>query len=461
MNYEIFQIEADPQILKYQNEEGEPIWMFMRYIVLYDIMSQKLLNATGINNARHMGKDAIKYLLKATLHNIQFRLNSNSAEIMFYTSSRGVLQDGKYLNQYVDRYAAAINESSVSIEHPPLDWKWHSSRINNNVIYDGPNLALVSALAKVNKRDVESVEKLFGYVNRRIKKLFGILLDDIESEYVIRLTCYEMLRMNAHARWILKKVTRYKAKVAIIIGGSYSWYYPINRLLKKNGIVTADLQHGYITSSNIVYNYSSELLMTEEVKIASPDYLLTYGKWWNEQSNLPYKEKIIIGNPFRNDMKNRFNLKNKRDKVLLIGCARNTIGYMKLAEELNKVFDTFKVIFRPHPSERYDVQQLIKNKSTSLTVDYDSNLYQLLEETEVVISEISTVLFESIGLVPRIVVWRTEFSQAILPKCPFENFKTIEDLNKLVSYYNNESLCEKHFWDDNWEDNFKKFVKII
>lgn len=461
MDYNIFQVESDPQIFEYKNDQGEPIWMFMRYLVLYDILSNKLFNVKGINNSRNLGIEAAKYLFKSTLHNLKFRFNSNNAKIIFYTSSRGILQNGKYLNQYVDRFATTIDENSISIEHPPLDWNWYSSRINNNIIYAGTNLAIASTFAKFNKKDVKNVEKLLEYINQRIKKLFGMSLDEMEKEKIIIMTCYEMTRMNVHAKWILNEITRHKSEVAIILGGAYSWYYPINRLLKNNGIVTADMQHGYITSSNVVYNYSSNLLGTDEVKIASPDYLLTYGSWWNDQSNLPFKDKIVIGNPFRNDMKKDYDHNKKRTIVLLIGCARNTNGYIKLAEELSKIYDSYQVIFRPHPSERLDVQNLIKGESIHFQVDYFSNLYQLLEVTAIIISEISTVLFESIGLVPRIIVWRTDFSRAILPVCPFENFNKINELIRLEAKATNYSLKENLFWDNDWEGNFKNFIKRI
>lgn len=458
MNYDIFEIENDPSILRFRNEYGDPIWMFMRYEVLYSIMSKYMFKTTIVHKSRPVGVNISTYMIKALLNNAHFQFRKKSAKVTFYATSRGVIKKGIYLNQYVDHLASLLQDDAVTIEHPPLDWKWYPKRLNNNVIYNAPNLVLSSAFIKVSHKDTEEIKKLISYVSRRVFDLFGFTLDKSDCDYIFKTTSYEMSRMVTHAKWILKQIRAYDSQLAIIVGGSYSRYIPIIRLLKSHGIKTADLQHGYITSTNPVYNYALALLGEDYINKAIPDYLLTYGEWWNNQSNLPYEKKIVIGNPFRKEMVNKFNRNKKRDKIVIIGCARNTLQYMELAEKLNSISNELEVVFRPHPTERYDTIQISNSSQAKFIVDYQTDLYQLLEETQVVISEISTVLFEAVGIVPRIIVWRTEFSKSILPECPFENFSVFSELIEIINSNMVEMPIENRFWNSNWESNFKQFI---
>lgn len=458
MDHQLLSVEDAPEILSFRTAEDEPLWLYMRYPVLYDILSRKYLQAEVLSASRPLGLAALQYMAKAEMHNLFCRRERKS--ILLYTTSRGIVQDGKYKNQYVDDFMNCFPSLTFSIEHPPLDWKWYANRGNQDIVYNGINLALSSAAAKhtADRRAAQQAKKLFAFVKQKVQYALRLELSADEEDYAIRQCLYEYHRIVLHSQWLLKQALKRKTKLAVIVGGSYSRYAYMIRKLKEAGIRTADLQHGYITNANTVYNYAESLLRKDDIKSAVPDYLLTYGSWWNTQTNLPYRQKIVIGSPFRTNSIKRFQRNSSGKTVVLIGCARNTAEYLALARELCDRLEGYQVIFRPHPAERYEVSRRLNGKTAEYQIDFSPDLYSLLQKTDFLISEISTVLFEAIGLVPHCMIWRTPYSSFILPRSPFQDFTTSDELIRLIQTPAVQEMSASDFWDENWEKNYRRFI---
>lgn len=462
MENKLLDIESDKKILEYRNADGDPIWMYMRYAVLYDYLTPLFLNASIVHTSRSNGLNAFKYLAKATISNIKHKfIGLEEFDILFYTISRGLTFEDGFFNQYTDYFWQVDVDNCLTVEHSPLDWNWYKKRVNNNVIYNGPNLALVTKFSTCSKEEEKTVSDLMEYIRNRANQVLNVEFTEDECEQIIQYTIREMVRMRKHALWILKLAKKTNSKLVVISGGTYSRYYPINKILKENGIKTADLQHGYITSSNIVYNYSPAIIECKDIIDASPDYFFSYGEWWNSQTNIPFIKKIVIGNPHREQLKKNYNFACEKTKILLIGCARNTAEYIKMATFLSENIDTYEIYFRPHPSERYETERILL-EGVNIKVDFDPNLYKSLESASFIVSEISTVLFEAIGLVPNIIMWRTNYSKFILEKSPFISFETQEELLGLISKekQDNTELSEFIFWDENWKENYFKLANL-
>lgn len=460
----LLEIENNEEILNFRDSMDNPVWMFMRRPILYNIMQSKLLGADVLYSSRRNGADAFKYLLRSSLHNcIYYLFNSSDRPVMFYTGSRGEWLGGKFLNQYVDDIFLEYPEMSITIEHPPSNWNWIGKRINKDVIYNALNLSVSSCITRPNSLDRDSTAALLKFVVLRLQEIYGINLSRHEKDGLYKLTLRELCSMNAHAKWIRKVIKKYKSKLAVFIGNSYAKNYPVINALKQDGIITADLQHGFITKSNITYNYAEEIRTHADLKRGVPDIFLSYGEWWSEQTNIPFKKRYIIGNPYRDRKVARFLEGSSRSKIVLAGCANNTTEYLKMADYLSSSNLPYEIVFRPHPTERTTIFNLGVIKKCKFQIDMESDLYKLFEETEIIISEVSTVLFESIGLVPRHLVWRTDFSMYNMPDCPFDTFEGKEDiLNKInAKGTDNCSVTAEKFWAANWKENLDSFLRNV
>ena len=454
-----FELEEDKQILDLKNKDGAPLWLFMRNS-LFSVVSTTLFHDAAVATVRPFHSDMPKYLLKALWHNFRMFFKRKKVSVVFYTISREVLLDQKFFNQYTDDYAALIPDDSITIEHPPLDWKWKFPRHNNNLIFSGPWLALCSAWAKLSKQDSKAVHQLLAFAEERLTKICGLTLTDHQRQTIINETIYQMAQTKVYAKWLAGTVKRYGAKCIVMLGGSYPWYYYLNKEFKDKHILCADLQHGWISATNYVYNYAQSLVDHEDVVTAAPDYYLCYGSYWAEKSNIPHRSKISLGNPYRSNIIRNFS-KREGNKIVLIGCARNTKGYLEMAQYLSEIFPNAEVLFRPHPTERYETEQMITSGEFNCKVDMGGDLYTLLSETQVLISEISTVLFESIGLVDNIFVWQTEFSSHVFPDKLFATFTSKEELVELIRGKTDYEVDANAIWDAEWKENFLTFYRDI
>lgn len=464
INTNLLEIENDEKILEYTDSKNTPIWMFMRRPVLYNIMQSKLLGANVLFSSRKNSSRAIKYILMSSLQNIKYsRFTNDERQIMFYTMSRGEMRNGKFVNQYTDDIALSSVLNSITIEHPPCDWGWIKKRANYDVLYNAMNLSISFLRRKISKEECNSIDSLLDIICYRLKEFYNIILTQGEIDNLRLTTIKEMHAMNSHAIWVNNIACKYKVKVAIFVGSSYSRNYPIIRALKERGIVTVDLQHGFLTKNNTVYNYAESIRDNPIIKDGTPNYFLAYGKWWMSQTNMPFDSTYIIGNPYRERKVQSYIYKRPRNKIVLIGCANNTKSYIDLANNISKITTTYEVIFRPHPTERETVKSISNSCQLFFKLDLDTDLYRLFEETEVIISEISTVLFESVGLVPRRLVWRTKFSVYNLPDCPFETFCNIEELNDKISKKrdNIKIVSDEDIWSKEWKANFDYFLQDV
>lgn len=455
---DIFLIEADKKILSYRNGNDEPIWMYMRYNVMYNVVLKLFNNVQTVKKARAISSKTAKYIIKAAGHNCLTGVRKKASPVAFYCPGDGFSKNGKYYNRFADQLRECLDTDSLLFENAALSWKWPESRSNNNVYYYAPAFTLQTIQSSPSSSDLEKTRELVDYVADRIKVLYDADLSERDKEDLVSETAREMVRCEKHAKWLLRQCKKKKISLLIMVGGSYSKYYAINRVLKKNGIRVADLQHGYITETNVVYNYNEALLDTEDVKTATPEFFLTYGKWWGKRTNLPYKQIVEVGNPYRSYASSNY-VRDKSNDIMIIGCARETAFYCSLADELGKRFKDRKVVFRPHPSERLTAAS-VATDSGNFVIDNDRPIYTALSESEVVISEISTVLFEAIGLVKKIIVWSNDFSKYSLPECPFATAESVEELiTAITEGPTDKNAGESDFWASNWEENFRSFVK--
>ena len=103
-----------------------------------------------------------------------------------------------------------------------------------------------------------------------------------------------------------------------------------------------------------------------------------------------------------------------------------------------------------------------KVETAALYIDSNPDLYYSLRTAHTVVSEVSTGLFEAVGIVDRIFIWDTQKSRFGYPMHPFEKFDSVETLiEKLTDKaygIHNESLKSEDIWSENWKSNYENFL---
>jgi len=126
----------------------------------------------------------------------------------------------------------------------------------------------------------------------------------------------------------------------------------------------------------------------------------------------------------------------------------------------NTLSSQYKIIFRPHPSELFRV----KDFTGKFIIDKNNDIYSSFETAQIIVGEVSTGLFEAIGLVPNIYLLKTPRSDFSIPTHPFISIDSKEDLIKEILFNSNKNLSlslENYVWKRDWKNNYVNFINMI
>lgn len=459
-NLELLEIEADKRIAEIQTSEGIPWWFFIRSYFLRFYLQKRIFNSNTIESGRKYNIKGAKYFAKSLLHDVLHPHNEKN-EIIFQVSSRPAIKKEKYYNIYAEDYYNIYPNHTLIYENAPVDWTWPFPRENENVKFYAFSYALANIKSKVIKRPSDEIIDLVGLISDRVQDIFKVKISDSDKNKIVEVGLNNYYSYKIFSSWIIKECKKRKCKILIMDDGFLSERVWILLRARKEGIFTADLQHGAFEYGNLLYCYSPEFLKNCDMQKFCPDFFLSYGEWWHKQTNIPFKKKVVLGNPQR-DLR-LASIKKEKDKklILFIGEAHNTDDYLDLAQKVAEKFvRKWEVIFRPHPVERLYATQ-IEKKYSGVRIDYNHDLYQELEQAYAVISEMSTVLFEAIGLSKRIIVWRTQYSKNWMADNPFEEFESLDELYKLMQADNEVNYSQEMFWNKDFSINYRRFVKKL
>ncbi|WP_448375361.1 CDP-glycerol glycerophosphotransferase family protein, partial [Fervidobacterium sp.] len=234
-------------------------------------------------------------------------------------------------------------------------------------------------------------------------------------------------------------------------------------------IKVGEFQHGVITKLHPAYNYGAAVFNNEGYKEYLPDYLLTYGDFWNEQVTTPSK-KVTIGNPHFWFNYDRFKATpgietkvEKSKKILIVSQGTVTNINVELAKKLsNMVESDYKIVFRLHPGEvafkeRY--QELFNYNN--IEVNDSGDIYQLILSSDYVVSVYSTTIFEAASFGKPVYIYRHPLSELYIPENLGLWFSTAKELLKLIINDRKASndFDLNYFWNEKWKENYLSFLE--
>lgn len=465
---ELLQIENDAELINFVCPNTSlPVWSLVRIRALRVIMSKWLYNSTPISSG--MPWTNLSRLAKtgaiSTIHNLGYKTDQSRKILIQSTGAGNYLNDGMVYDRLSGYFADALKRNAVVYQDKPKDNFWQKYSFNPT-IHKSPRNIINKIYSKIHRssslrilaqrvinRAAENASSKLGYnfTSAEIETLSAALAESLA------ILPYASER---YANWFSKNAFKLMLKEDACYGGSA---VSIIHAAKLCGMVVAEYQHGVISKGHDAYNVAEALAASHSYKSVLPDYLLTYGDWWSSQSNLPL-QKISIGNPHLTEkVKCLAPIYHDRKQILILGDGIETNLYLNLARE---VLDIVKaqgglVVFRPHPMERERVTASMLPEGIQL--DSNPDIYRSLKVTSVVISELSTGLFEATAFVDKVLLWETKKSRFAFPEIPFPSFSTIEELRFALSEISFN--CSAHLtaqdyqlWQPNWKQNFLNFV---
>jgi hypothetical protein len=465
----LLQLEDDPALLQpVCKVTGIPFWVLLRTpffrTILYDTLYDK-----APSNSYHAIPyfRAVLVLAKSLWYNWKHR-HIRECDVLIISSGMGcILKNGRWFNRLGDHFAMQRADRTTLIEEP-FAWRWPFPRINDRTLLGLPTAVIGQLVGRLGARKHRATAvSLVESSARRAQKLLGWKLSEKDREELIS----HLSRKIASLPWLYRHWTRFlqQAKPSVILKeeGCYGPSAALICAARKLGIATAEYQHGAVSGGHDAYNVAAALIDSPDYRATLPNYFLGYGRWWNNEINIPVKT-LPVGNPHRSEILEKMGPRNSDGvcQILILGDGVDEDSLFAWSEQLaRELGEGFRVVFRPHPSNLANFLSKRRDRTLELlVVDDTPDLYGSLVKVDVVVSELSTGLFEAIGIVQRIFMWTTPKSDFAFPNTPFEKFSSLDDLvNRLKAPPAQvpEMLASEQFWEPFWRTNYANFLNLV
>jgi hypothetical protein len=461
----ILNLENNPELLEFTcPSTGVLAWPTIRMESIRMIMSDLLYKSQPLLDMYRKISliRTCKMLLRATAHNIITQ--PKKSQVLIYCTGAGQFERNGYsFNRYTGYFSASLDENTWSIEGQPCI-TWPLPRTNGQLSFSTPTMALMRILSLISVSSIQKniAAELVGTTEARARDLLGWEMGSERKKWLVRLCSRQLALYPLRRRYLERWLRLVRPRLLLVEEGCYGHMAIINATAHENGVPVAEFQHGMVSRGHDGYNIAPFLAASEAYRHTLPDYFLSYGSWWNAQFNAPVG-KVIIGNPHRTALlEQSMPPWSGRRNILVLGDGIETELYLQFCHELAKLLsDSYCVIFRPHPLERHRILGMREPVSEGFTIDHVSDIYLSLAEAHAVIAEVSTGLFDAVGLVDRIFVWNTAKSRFSLPEHPFSSFHSAPDLaRKLLDFHGDgpPSVDPEEIWASDWQPRFKGFI---
>lgn len=464
----LLQVENNKDLLEYAcPKTGVSVWPLIRISVLRTIMSDWLYKSIPLSSVKRKTKysELAKNAALSTAHNISYNATGRRDILVQSTGLGNFVHEGVTHDRLAGYFSEAIPERTLVFQDKP---KQHHGQIYSfePILFRTPYNIIHSTYSRlaVKANHKEIARDLVECVSRNAVECFGYTFNAQQVQAFSNSLAQKIAAFpfatDAYANFFAKRKIRLLLKEDACYGGNS---IPIIHAAKLSNVVVAEYQHGAISKGHDAYNVADVLVSSSAFQKVLPDYLLTYGNWWSSQTNLPIK-KVPIGNPHLTESIGKMGqLEKSRTKVLILGDGVETGMYLELASHISGFTrnQELTVAFRPHPFERNRVRS--SQLPSGVVLDTHSNIFSSLVESRVVIGELSTGLFEAVGLCDMVLLWETEKSRFAFPELPFRSFSDVDEIEVILrngSIYSCESKLshQSELWEPNWKKNYLNFV---
>ncbi len=468
---DLLAVEDDPAVIGFRcADTAILLWPHIR-VVFFRMMMSSLLYQTalvrvGASNTGQPWRRALTTLSRSILHNLRARAGSECrADICIATDSLNtMLVQGKWFNRASDYLAGACAARTLVLEDH-FNWTWHQPRSFSNVLFHAPRRVedFVVGRLRIRESHRRCVGELLELVASRAQRMLGWSIDPMQRQQLIEMGARKMAGLPHQFRGYRNMLRRIGPKLLLVTEGCYGPASTLIAAARRQGIVTAEFQHGAVSAGHDAYNFAPTLLASSDYRLALPDFFLGFGNWWIEQINAPVI-KLAIGNPHREaQVENLRRQVSDRREVLVLGDGIETRKYLDFSAQLAELAGRqgLRVVFRPHPLERPTVAAALRQGANGFRIDSNRDIYQSFSTAHAVVSEQSTGLFEAIGLVDRVFVWNTAKARFGFPSHPFLSVDSAAELGGHMEDSAAGRITPQAIagiWAPDWRPNYRRFL---
>lgn len=430
-----------------------PIWEYVRFQLFSSLKKNYVsTNQSTDRDTTKVLNGTLNFFKNAVLRN-PFSKRTKS-DILIVNHSRRKKQGEFFEDIYTDPFLPYLQSDYIVLENfynLSHDTPVKTSNLFYLDIIEFPS-RFISFLPFSKKLSTSDENKFLRFYDI-IKQKWPDLDFDLNGEVnkLIKRHNYLFPRINK----LIKKIG--PKKIVMVV--SYKF---INQLIteaaKQNNIPVFELQHGTVGKYHIGYNYPEGL----NQPLTFPDYFLTWGNYWIENSRMPLNKthQITAGFPYINEFKSE--VANSRNKEILV-ISQLRMDIANLAQELATKLPEYTINFKAHPAEYAIANERYTNltqcENVKIITDDQMSLYYLFQKSSMVVGVCSTALIEALAFCDNIFIAKLPGWEYFEDLEENENIHFIENSEELISTMNkrNQSKTQEsigHYFKQNSIESF-------
>jgi len=392
----IFKLEQKYRLFDMKLKDIQ-IYPFVRMSVYYELVKQ--LGIFSSDQAAYSTFDKYKFVLTILKNGIffkEFMSKRKRCDILALESGRRdkKLQKNIYLGYLLDE----LQHSYYVVRHSEGNGYYTKNEKTDNVSIFFEYYRLKSFIYR-NIFMKKSLREEIILIADNLNETFSNNID-----YNIDLKCFLISLLEyVYSHIIIAKDLIKKIKPKLLIVQCAYEYSPLVYSAKLYGIPVVELQHGTIYQYHLGYSYQHSDVGSIEM---FPDYLFTFGDFWNTEASFPISKEHIISTGFPHFEHKKKNIKAsiiKKNQILFL--SQNAIGdlLLKIAIEVAVKLPNHEVIFKLHPKQYAMRDKLLSNLSSDTLQNIivygaeSPSLYDLFAQSAYQVGVFSTSLYEGIG----------------------------------------------------------------
>jgi hypothetical protein len=382
-------IEADLNLFSL-TVDGVHIWELIRYDVFQEIMfaTEVWYHHEPLSRGVH---DRLKgaYLLarNTAIRNPFF---TPEADLLFHgLSRRKRMNDGRWWDIYCDPIHEASDADYQHIEEPFLNRHFRPAKTDNLRYLD-----LIHYFGSVSGEFGLGSVSPNGREWDKLRAAHERIRSDLDVEVDVTGKALNKLRRHEATVGPYERVlNRVDPELVVLVASSGKETF-INAC-KNLDIPVAELQHGHISEYLIEYSFPGD-----RTKRTFPDYLLTFGEFWNRTGAYPIDQDhvISVGFPYLDRCKETYADVESTDQILFMSQWMIAPRLSKFAVELSEQLETDRdIVYKLHPNEYENWQRLypwLAASSVEVAGPDGRSLHRLLAESGAQVAVYSTTIFE-------------------------------------------------------------------
>ena len=456
----LLQLEEDLDLFN-QAMNGVLFWERVRAGIFFRIV-QSTISGQPSSTARYSFLKKIKFYLSAIINLPRNPLLSRKKDVLFVGNERRLLrEDGRWWDIYIDPVIDRLDASNVSVEHDYLlDHRTPAKTANLrrlDVLYFLANLKRALGFARVSLTTEE--RQLARQISVEVSKRFGA---DIDIGRTVQLT---LEKRSANLGLYTRMLKRIRPKVVVIVV-SYG-KEDLIEACKALRIPTVELQHGVISPYHPGYAFQGDFRR----KSTFPDYLLTWGDYWQKCTEYPLDADHIVsvGYPFIEEVKGKQVNVTKKKQILIISQERIGTLISQFAVKLSEIAELdYKIVYKLHPRECDNWRETypwLADAKLEVIDTTDAILHKLFAESMIQLGVFSTAIYEglSYGLDTYLIdAPGVEYLTPLLRTGQVRKVSSSEELFTLIDTQEaSMPFDSEYFFRSNAVDNIIRFLRDL